>query len=205
MKHLMKKLVVGFVAASGAVSMAYADSNTPATPEFVEIDVTVTKDLGDTVDQRQSSSGSWFRRTVKTEVDAYATPPTKLSMRTEIDQPSITSARRTIKFRSAIARSNDESFNHDSYQETSVGVDAAYIPAASSTFDKPRLEYAHVLVSIDDLINLEKIRLTEAKDDFIELPQINSARVAVPVVPGVTNTVKRGNYTVTVTEHAVNN
>ncbi len=203
MKYLMKKFAVGFIAAASVASIAHADSNTPAKPEFVEIDVTVTKDLGETVDLRQSNSGSWFRRTVKTEVDAYATPTTKVSMRTEIDKPSITSARRTIKFRSAMARSNDENFNHDSYQETSVGVDAAYIPAASSTPDKPEHEYAHVLVSIDDLINLEKFRLTDAKDDFIELPQINSARVAVPVEPGHTNIVKRGDYTVTVTERTV--
>ena len=199
MKHLMKKVVVGLVATASVASIAYANTSTPAKPEFVEIDVTVTKDPS----VRHSSSGSWFRRTVKTEVDAYATPTTKVSMRTEIDKPSITSARRTIKFRSAMARSNDENFNHDSYQETSVGVDAAYIPAASSTPDKPEHEYAHVLVSIDDLINLEKFRLTDAKDDFIELPQINSARVAAPVEPGHTNIVKRGDYTVTVTERTV--
>jgi hypothetical protein len=205
MKYLMKKFAVSFIAAASVASIAHADSSIPAKPELVEIDVTVTKDHGETGDLRQSNSGSWFRRTVKTEVDAYATPTTKVSMRTEIDKPSVTSARRIIKFRSAMAKSNDEIFSHDSYQETSVGVDAAYIPAASSAPVKPELEYAHVLVSIDDLINLEKFRLTDAKDDFIDLPSIKSVRIAVPVVPGDINTVKRGDYTVTVTERTLSN
>lgn len=205
MKHSMKKLIVGLVATASFASIAYADSSTPAKPELVEIDVTVSKGPGETGDLRQSNSGSWFRRTFKTGVDAYATPTTKVSMRTEVDKPSITSARRTIKFRSAIGRSKTEALNSDQFSETSVGVDAAYTPAASSTSDKAEHEDAHVLVSIDDLINLENFRLSDAKDDTIELPQINSVRVAVPVVPGETNIVKRGDYTVTVTEHAVTN
>lgn len=180
MKHLMKKLIVGFYATASVASIAYADSSTPAKPELVEIDVTVTKDLGKSVDLLS-----------------------KVSMRTDKAKPAIASNRRTISYRKAIARSNNDKYNYDSTSETSVGVDAAYIPAASSTSDKPELEYAHVLIAIDDLINLEKFRLTDAKDDFIELPQINSARVAVSVEPGHTNIVKRGDYTVTVTERTV--
>lgn len=194
MKHLMKKIVVGLVATAGVASIAYADTNTPAKPELVEIDVTVTKDLS----VRHSSSGSWFRRTVKTEVDAYATPTLKVSMRTAIDKPSIASARRTITYRKGLARSVNEETNYASTaEETSVGVDAAYIPAASSTSD------AHVLVAIDDLISLDKFHLSDAKDATIDLPSIKSVRIAVPVVPGDINIVRRGDYTVTVTEHAV--
>lgn len=205
MKYLMKKFAVGFIAAASVASIAHADSNTPAKPEFVEIDVTVTKDLGETVDLRQSNSGSWFRRTVKTEVDAYATPTLKVSMRTAIDKPSIASERRTIKFRSATGRSNAEDLNFNQFSETSVGVDAAYIPAASAASDKSELEYAHVLVNVDDLISLDKFHLSDAKDATIDLPSIKSVRIAVPVVPGDINTVKRGDYTVTVTERTLSN
>jgi hypothetical protein len=180
MNHLMKKTIVGLVAAASVATIAYADSGTPAKPELVDIDVTVTKDLGESVELLS-----------------------KVSMKTDKARPAIASNRRTITYRKAIARSNNDKYNYDSKSETSVGVDAAYIPAASSTSDKPELEYTLVLVSIDDLINLEKFRLTDAKDEFIELPQINSARIAVPVDPGRTNIVKRGDYTVTVTERTV--
>jgi hypothetical protein len=201
MKHLMKKVVVGLVATASVASIAYANTSTPAKPEFVEIDVTVTKDPS----VRHSSSGSWFRRTVKTEVDAYATPTLKVSMRTAIDKPSIASERRTIKFRSATGRSNAEDLNFNQFSETSVGVDAAYIPAASAASDKSELEYAHVLVNVDDLISLDKFHLSDAKDATIDLPSIKSVRIAVPVVPGDINTVKRGDYTVTVTERTLSN
>jgi hypothetical protein len=202
MNHLIKKLIVGLIAAASVASIAHADSNTPAKPEFVEIDVTVTKDLGETVDLRQSNSGSWFRRTVKTEVDAYATPTTKVSMRTEIDKPSITSARRTIKFRSAMARSNDENYNFDRTSEISVGVDATYIPASNSSTDTA--EPAQVLVTIDDLTSWGKFTMPSTLET-IELPSLSSRRVYVPIDAGRTNVVKRGDYTVTVTERTVTN
>ncbi len=205
MKHLMMKFVVGLVATTSLASIAYADTSTPAKPKLVEIDVTVNKDPSETVDLRQSISGSYFRKTVTTEVDAYETPTLKVSMRTEKDKPSIASARRTIKFRSTIGRSNSEEQNFNQFSETSVGVDAAYIPAASSTSDKPELKYAHVLVNVDDLISLDKFHLADAKDATIDLPSIKSVRIAVPVVPGDINTVKRGDYTVTVTERTLSN
>lgn len=179
MKHLMKKLVVGFVAAVSVATIAYADSSKPAEPELVEIVVTVTKDLGKSVDL-----------------------PSKVSMRTEKDKPFVTADRRTITFRSAIARSNNEKFNYDKTSEISVGVDATYIPASNSSTDTA--EPAQVLVTIDDLTGWRKFTMSPTLETF-EMPSISRKRVYVPIDPGRTSVVKQGNYTVTVTERAVTN
>ena len=179
MKHSMKKLIVGFVAAASAASIAYADSSTPAKPEFVEIDVTVTKDLGKSVDLLS-----------------------KVSMRTEKDKLFVTADRRTIKFRSGMARANDENYNFDRTSEISVGVDATYIPASNSSTDTA--EPAQVLVTIDDLTSWGKFTMPSTLET-IELPSLSSRRVYVPIDAGRTNVVKRGDYTVTVTERTVTN
>lgn len=180
MNHLIKKLIVGLVAAASVASIAHADSNTPAKPEFVEIDVTVTKDLGETVDLLS-----------------------KVSMRTDKASPAFASNRRAISYRKAIARSNNKKFNYDSYSEVSVGVDAAYIPAVSSE-NPDMVAPEQVVVTIDEASNWTKFRLPETQE-AIELPDLTTMNINVPIHLGRTNVVSQGNYTVTVTEHAVNN
>lgn len=182
MKHSMKKLIVGFVATASVASIAYADSSTPVKPELVDIDVTVTKDLGKSVELFS-----------------------KVSMRTDKTKPVITSDRRTITYRKAIARSNNEKLNYDSASEISVGVDAVFVPASDSHSDiPPHLDSDQVVVTIVDVSNWTKFRLPETQE-AIELPDLTTMNINVPIHLGRTNVVSQGNYTVTVTEHAATN
>lgn len=178
----MKKLIVALVAAASVANIAHADSSTPAKPEFVEIDVTVTKDLGESVELFS-----------------------KVSMRTDKTKPVITSDRRTITYRKAIARSNNEKFNYDNPSEISVGVDAVFFPASDSHSDMPPyLDSDQVVVTIDDVSNWTKFHMPETQES-IELPSSKREYINVTVQSGRPNVVKQDGYTVTVTEHAVNN
>lgn len=173
MNQLLKKSVLTLVAVTCAAGIAYADTKVLTNPELIEIDVTVTKDLGDTVDLLS-----------------------KVSMRTEKDKPSVASNRRPIKYRLAMVRSKT-SLNFDRFSEISVGIDEAYIPASSSK--SGTTDPAQMLVTIDDITSWTKFRMP-GSEEVIELPNSTRKIINVPIRPGRTNVVKQGDYTVTVTE-----
>lgn len=177
MNQFLKKSALTLVAVTCAAGIAYAETKALTNQEHIEIDVTVTKDLGNTVDLLS-----------------------KVSMRTEKDKPSLTSNRSTIKYRSALGRSKTVSLNSDRFSEISVGIDEVYIPASSSKSGTP--DPAQMLVTIDDVSNWTKFLLPETQE-AIELPGLTRKIINVPIHPGRTNIGKEGSYTVTVTERTV--